>query len=435
MRRRRLTVGYIAAIAIATALLSACGPSPSPSQTTAGISATPTASSAPGSPAASPTPIGPATPTPAPTGPKLSWTAVLSSRSDPTTGDRLKGGIAAAASFGDGFVLVGSEGQPGRAVVWYSPDGSTWESIDNAYGFADSTIRQVVPFSGGLLAVGTAQTTDNACKDPTLICNPVYPIRMWLSSDGRTWKMLAASWIKAFGRSQIDLVAAGPSGLVVFGEQVPPTGDPTAMVWTSSDGKAWKKATQFGSAFRTDTMLDLEGGPSGYVAVGGPWVGGNLGQPTKAWRSTDGRTWQQASGLESGHGPGAIWTCAAGFLGLAGSSGMPTFWVSADGTRWTARQASLEHPIYPADVSSGIYSDGSRIVALGRDWARAPGAWLTSDGINWQPLVLAGPQPPIEQAAGGTIVGIMGKPGLLVTTALGSDPDTMSWTFWLGKIP
>jgi hypothetical protein len=469
MRRTRLAVVLAAALTL-VGLFAACGePAPSPSQTAEGISALPT-SSAPETASAAPTAV--PTPTPFLSGPSLSWTPVLSSGSDPKLVAKLQGGLSAAVAFGDGFVLAGSEGQSGRAVIWFSSDGTTWQAVDNVPGFADGTIRQLVSFSGGLLAVGTSQELDRTCVDQTSGCNPVYPIRMWQSADGKAWRELPGSTTASFGRAQLDLMAAaaesqpiatptsqttagptnggtafptatptatptptpGATGLVAFGELVPATGDTTPMVWTSTDGRSWVEATQFSSAFGTDTMLDLGAGPDGYTAVGGRWVGGNVGQPRKAWYSADGKTWQLSSGLESGYGPSTVWVCAGGFLGVDSSSGTASFWVSADGSRWSARPSGADRPDYPADVSSGIYSDGSRIVAIGADWYRTPGAWVTSDGVGWQPLVRSGPQPPIDQAAGGSVVGAFGKPGLLVTAALGSDPSTASWTFWLGTI-
>jgi hypothetical protein len=470
MRRKRLAVMQAAALAL-IGLVSACGePAPSPSQTAEGISASATPSAALETASPSPTPTPTPTPTPFPSGPTLSWTTILSSGTDPKLAAKLQGGLSAAVAFGDGFVLAGSEGEPGKAVIWYSPDGASWQAIDNVPGFADGTIRDLVIYGGGLLAVGTSQELDRTCADPTSGCNPVYPIRMWASTDGKAWRELPGSTTASFGRAQLDLVAgaasqtaaptsqatagattgatAGPTatptatpsvtpgatGLVAFGELVPATGDTTPMVWTSTDGRSWVKAAQFSSAFGTDTMLDLAAGPNGYAAVGGRWVGGNVGQPRMAWHSADGKSWQLAAGLESGYGPSTVWVCAGGFLGVDSSSGSAAFWVSADGSRWSARPNGSDRPDYPADVSSGIYSDGSRIVVIGADWYRTPGAWITSDGVGWQPLVRSGPQPPIDQAAAGSVVGAFGKPGLLVTEALGSDPSTASWTFWLGTI-
>ena len=423
-RTQRLTA-RVAAMTVAVLVAAGCGSAPSPTEETAAASANPTALETP-APSATPTLEPIPTPTPVPTGPTLLWTAVYSSDGPAKDAPKLKGGISAAVAFGDGFVLAGSEDKTRRTVIyWYSPDGSSWQAIDNAPGFADGVIGFLVPLSDGLLAVGTAQKLDSQCADGALGCNPVSPIRLWTSADGRDWHALPGTATAPFGRAQLDLIVPGPSGLVAFGKLVPPTGtDIKAMIWTSADGRAWSPAPQFSTAFPTDTIFDLAAGPGGYVAVG---------SPRRAWYSTDGKTWKLASG-PAGQGPSIVLECAGGFLGVENPSSQAAFWTSTDGVSWTVQPRVVDRPDDPAYVGTGLFSDGDRILAFGADAHQTRGAWISSDGRNWQSVVLGGPLPPLDTANADSVVGAFGPKGLLVTTATDSAPGVTSWTIWLGTL-
>lgn len=431
-RTRRLTT-RVAAMTVLALVASGCGVVTSPTQEAAAVSATPPVLETP-APSPLPTPTPMPTPMPVPTGPTLRWTPVLASDGAAKVAAKLKGGISAAVAFGDGFVLAGSESQGQHAVVWYSPDGTNWQAIDTVPGLADGVIGYLVASPDGLLAVGTAQKPDSQCAGDALGCNPISPIRFWASADGRNWHALPSTVAAPFGRAQLDLVVSGPSGLVAFGELVPATGtNITAMVWTSPDGQAWTRAPQFPTAFPTDTITDLAAGPGGYAAVGSRWVGGNLTQPRRAWYSTDGKTWRLASG-PAAQGPTVVRACAAGFFGVANPSARASFWTSTDGVNWRVQQGVVDRPNYPAYVGSGLFSDGSRILAMGADSFQTRGAWISTDGRDWQPIVLSGTQPPTDSAVVGSVVWAFGSKGAIVTTATESATGDSTWTIWLGVL-
>ena len=148
-----------------------------------------------------PTPLPLTTPEPTPTlptGPTLSWASVLASNGNAKLAPKLGGGISAALAFPGGFVLAGSDSQ-GRAIVWYSPDGTKWQPVEGVPGFEDGLIRNLVPLPegllanlvptpGGLLAVGTGQKFDSLCAGAALGCTPIAPIRFWTSTDGLDWR-------------------------------------------------------------------------------------------------------------------------------------------------------------------------------------------------------------------------------------------------------
>jgi hypothetical protein len=426
--RHRLT-GLVATMAVVVLVAAGCASSrPVATQVAAGASATPTpADTIP----PLDTPSG-SSPSPAVSGPALSWKPILASGGSAPQATKLQGGIVAAVAYGKGFVLAGSESATGPSVIWFSPDGSRWQAIDDVPGFADGAINQLVVFKGGLLAFGTARQLSSDCATADLSCNPVMSIRLWESSDGITWHALASTIAAQFGRAQLHLVVAGSAGLVAFGEKVPAKGAAIAgTVWVSADGRDWDEQPQFSSAFPTDTMLDLAAGKTGYIAVGARSAGGNLTFPRRAWYSSNGAVWHLGSGPAASQGPVLIRVAATGFLGVENPTSQASFWSSTDGVNWLLQPPVTDRPNYPAYVGAGIYSDGNRIVAMGTDPFQSPGAWVTTDARTWQPLVLSGPQTPI---ASGTIVGALGLGGLLVITA----PDTVAggktWTIWLGTI-
>lgn len=441
MERRRRLAARVAAMTVVVLIAAGCGAPPSPTQLAAGESATPPALE---TPISTPAPVSAATaaataaptpaPTPGPAGLTIGWASVLSTDTAGKAAAELAGGVSDAVAFGGGYVLAGSENQGRYAVVWDSPDGTHWQAVDNAPGFADGVIDYLVRLPDGLLAVGTAQGLDSQCASADLGCNPVSPIRLWTSPDGLAWHQLPSAATAPFGRAQLELIVDGPSGLVAFGDLVPAQGDAiTSMIWTSVDGRSWARAPQFSTAFPTDTMSAMDAGPLGYVAVGSGWAGGNPTLPRRAWYSVDGKTWRLGSG-PGPQGPVVVLACAGGFLGVDNPLAQASFWATADGVNWAVQPAVVDRPNWPAYVGTGLFSDGTGILALGSDSFQTPGVWITTDGLNWQSIEMIGAQPPFESAVAGSVVGALGPKGVIVTTQTQSAAGGSIWTVWLGTI-
>jgi hypothetical protein len=427
-------------MAVAASVVAGCGAASTPTDEAAALSASPTvfvtpATSQLATPTTISTPATVATPTPAatpshvPAGSTLSWKSVLSSDGDP-----LGSNLTAAVAFGDGFVVAGNENQGQHAVIWYSADGKSWQKIDKAQDFSDGVIGTLVPIPQGLLAVGTASQPDSRCGGGAFGCNAVSAIRLWTSPDGRAWHALASSVVVPFGRAQLIQVVSGPSGVVAFGELVPVTGtDTTAMVWNSPNGLAWEREPQFSTAFPSDTIVDLAAGPAGFEAVGSRSAGGNLTGPRRAWFSSDGKTWKLGSGPAT-RGPTVVMACTAGFFGVDNPSAQASFWTTADGVKWTVQPGVVGRPDLPTYVGQGLFSDGNRILAIGADSFQTPGAWLSTDGRQWESIALSGPQPPIDTAVAGSVAAAFSSSGVLVTTATQSLQGATNWTIWLGTL-
>jgi hypothetical protein len=118
----------------------------------------------------------------------------------------------------DGYVAVGGVECfkcRGRAAVWRSVDGHTWERAPYQEGFEHGVMSSVVALpSGRLVAVGGAA---------------------WTSDDGgRTWQ----AHPETFGDAGAQAVVLGPEGLVAVGDLLE---EIQGVVWSSVDGTEWQR--------------------------------------------------------------------------------------------------------------------------------------------------------------------------------------------------
>ena len=364
--------------------------------------------------------------------PTFTWTQVMSTDAG---GPLLRDGdtIMSAVSLSGGYVLAGNAGNGQHAVVWQSPDGVTWHRIDSGADFASSLMTALVPVPDGVLALGISSSYDPLCiGGEGTRCNPVNPIRLWISPDGRTWQRLPDAATAVFGRAQLGPVAAGPGGLVLFGWQVPVTADlPKPMEWTSTDGRSWQEQTQFAGAFPQGVVEGLVAGTDGFSAVGRNTGLGSPHAPGTAWFSADGRTWTAASVPRSTDEQTSVFAGDAGLLVAGSTASGRTLWSSPDGRSWTDVDLSGV-PFSASGTSLLLVSDGTEIIAVGTDRAGAAGVWVTRNGTSWQPMASSDPVPPIPDTGGGT-VGALGRQGVVVATTANT-AGAISTSVWVGAV-
>jgi len=351
----------VAALLVLTLLVAACSASAPTS--------TPTPTDAPTSPAPSdpaPSPDAP-TGTPAPTPiavPAIAWQP----GSVPTAEDSSAIIGILPRPGGDGYVAVGYDGIFG-AIAWTSPDGLSWTEVPRPEGWETAGISRLVPFSGGLLAVGreTADIeTDLAAA--------------WISTDGTDWRRVEGG--PDMVGQVLDVVETDDGRLIGVGG-VP--GADAAGVWISTDaGETWQ---------RTDDVIDnafiwsiAQGGP-GFVAVG--WR--RDPQPTMAvWTSTDGNAWELAPDPEDSLGfEGIDIINQGGTLVMVGSlvqGGEGRIWTSTDGLAWEVADDSADFTdvrfFSLASTPFGLVTVGTRGVDAtafastdgGRTWSTWGGA-------------------------------------------------------------
>src|ERR1035437_402205 len=251
----------------------------------------------------------------------------------------------------------------------------------------------------------------------------VTEIHTFSSADGVNWTSDARL---TYGYPvYISGVVEGPAGLLAVAKFVPGTcsGPPNvALVWRSTDGIAWRQAAVFSVA-----AGDIEGGPSGYVAIGNTVEGKN-----PAWISFDGANWKHVDltatafkgvdAIESGAAFSDGFVLAGTTLGAAqGCGGYPnpltgSLWWSADAKTWS--RDVLSGTTSGAQVSMSVrrLSDTALLATeSSSDGIGGPAvtsSWTSTDGRTWKSISV----PPSIDIARAVIV-TNGRRGLVLSNS------------------
>ena len=178
-----------------------------------------------------------------------------------------------------GLVGVGADESGGDpdAAVWTSPDGITWSRAphDEAVfgGEGLQDMKSVITGGPGLVAVGSSESDENPSA------------AVWTSSDGITWSRVPHDEAVFGGEDSQEMtsVTAGGPGLVAVGSDAS-GGVPDGAVWTSPDGITWSRVPHDEVVFggeRFQTMNSVTTGGPGLVAVGSD--GPPLGPDAAVW--------------------------------------------------------------------------------------------------------------------------------------------------------
>ena len=208
-------------------------------------------------------------------------------------------------AFGSGITNQGS-----KTELWWSADGSNWQSLTNQPIFSSgpcaapgNPITGIYPIGDTLVAVGSAATLSSqdgrtwSClgQIPELRINgghdvlvgsgatdPQSPIEyLWSSPDGSTWRQTTETW---------DFMNPAPvqDGFVALGQSFR---DPPAFLLTSLDGERWTpQPVPFGSeVLNQSAPLASDGSRAIVVEDAGDFTAES---PGDVWvSSTDGSTW------------------------------------------------------------------------------------------------------------------------------------------------
>jgi hypothetical protein len=240
--------------------------------------------------------------------------------------------IAAGAS---GVVATGTLDD--KTASWFSPDGIHWnyhlKVFPQRLGTDDTVgVNDVIATGDGWLAVGA----DGVGCVVSCVPNPIRGL-VWTSTNGLDWTRLAnQSSLKGGG---LHAVVAIDGGYVAGGDA-----GGNAAFWTSPDGAIWTRVADDPSFATTSAGQGVQivglAVHDGTIAAVGMESSGGGDAPSlvRAWSSTDGRTWSEAS-VDGGLG-GQVFSVAAtttGFL-ATGPSGAESclggIWSSSDGTTW-----------------------------------------------------------------------------------------------------
>jgi hypothetical protein len=282
------------------------------------------------------------------------------------------GTVTDAATDGQRIVVAGVTGArplevggEGRAAIWTSTDGRTWEVVH-----PDGPVPEFLEWTtGGWIGVRNTRALEGSAyvaAGPEFLASP----------DGLQWEVVSAGGAHGPGHVAdlaVDLAgttalavgyheAANGEGLLEFG---------SAVAWRTRDGRSWERAPDQQSLVPTEVGgLYLQS----ITATGDGWLGvgraDDVAEAAGVWRSGDGLSWDRLSAAPPQFGGyGTIdhvaWT-NPGYVAtgtIAGPHGsVISAWVSADGSTWESvrRQPSLED-----GVSRGIIADGDVIVVSG----------------------------------------------------------------------
>jgi hypothetical protein len=197
--------------------------------------------------------------------PGVIWTSADGEtwRSAAGPGTSLDGAYLEGIAAGDpGLVVAGLQGD--RATVLFSPDGSTWSTIDLPEGKGAET-HHVTWAPAGYVATGspTGESTTNR-------------VLSWWSQDGRTWSRITD--VEGSRHPALDVAAAGPTGYLALG-----TDAGKAAVWRSGDGRKWRKVSA-STPLPEVTRPTMRFADGQYLLPSGDSV----------WATTDGSAWTRS---------------------------------------------------------------------------------------------------------------------------------------------
>ncbi|GGO27814.1 hypothetical protein GCM10010116_55760 [Microbispora rosea subsp. aerata] len=299
--------------------------------------------------------------------------------------NRLARDTADVAAADGAFVAVGAAN--GDAAIWTSGNnGANWKDMafpDLLGGPGRQALSGVAHGPKGWLAVGST-TTDPAATRPLLVT----------SADGKSWRPGPAVQVPA-GHFLLapSVVAAGPKGYVMVGEDRSATGTLPAL-WFSSDLKRFKRAEPDGmpAGGAGVRLHDVAATPHGFVAVGGA---GTADRETGVvWVSSDGLEWNARGRVLP---PDAT---SAGLRHVAATEDGVVVVGTAmteDGPRpfsalSTDDGESWEYGTLPADAAASVLDvtvTGRGLVAVGSHRSSAEGAetdsaaWISANGVDW----------------------------------------------------
>jgi hypothetical protein len=357
--------------------------------------------------------------------------------------------------------------QPWAAVAWRGIPGAFGKNLEPGLDRVDGLIAG----GPGLIGWGRVhQPRRNQFNDMAAV---------HLSTDGVGWAVIPVdAGVGPPDTSEIQLVATGPAGIVLFGD-VCCTKEERAL-WRSADGRAWERLPYPAVIGPTDELTRLMATADLYV------LAGRSNGAAAIWTSRDGAAWSAVDGAAAGFGPGSIADVArtasgfvaAGYLDVAGTYD-GAVWTSPDGEHWTRVAADIltgkdDTAIQKVVVWAGGWflvglegphaervrceqlglagqlasidrpvdlDDGPRL-DLSCGWGSEV-HWLTADGTTWQRVAPAGSQGGVVAKRGELIefrLVAAGGPGLVVLGE-GSDVGAASifvsadGVHWVATVP
>jgi hypothetical protein len=365
-----------------------------------------------------------------------SWTLARTTGITPIdSGDQVQLLIRTAT----GYLAVGQNTAEGAGVIWTSPDGLHWQRETAAQPLLE--IRHghgtIVTITGA--AAHGSDILLSGQVDPWYESAGPHNDVTWLSTDsGQTWKSVSVPVSNGASAGLTGVAAAG-SGFVA----VRPTAaghSPGGVVYTSANGSSWRYATAVGSASGLK-LTTVDGSAGGYSML----AQGSRGQ-LFGFTSTDGKHWAKAGNFGSAPGitTGSTVTSNGVLIATGATSNragqQPFLGVAARGQQPQAVSvAGIAGATITQDGVAAVASDGQRQVAVGESggtlavWSGSVAGRLTAG--TW--AATTGRPPAVAGTQGLTSV-VHGPAGWLATgtawdgatrhPVAASSADGRSWT-------
>ncbi len=279
--------------------------------------------------------------------------------------------VAAVLPAGTGYVAVGTrqnaDASAAQADAWYSSDGTRFLHATITGGTNATMDLLLAAPDGSFVALGEDGYSDNTQMITTR------GTALWTSSDGRAWRRAPAQ-ASLQGALVRHVVRAGGTYVAVgeapVGPPRLPAPSPGPPIWTSRDAVHWTRvaASPVFPASRALLVNGVAWTGSRFVAVGSDPGGAG----PDAWTSPDGRTWATSDlrtagpGSPTGTEPTAVAVVGSTLLAVGwtaiGDATVPLAWASAEGTHWT----SVTLPAYLAGIMlQGVTVSGGGVEVAG----------------------------------------------------------------------
>jgi hypothetical protein len=273
-----------------------------------------------------------------------------------------------------GLDLASPDGVTGEPLVAGTSDLVHWNALSRGSQtpFTANELGLLYVGADGLMAIG-------ANGGPTSI---------WTSPDGASWTRRVAA---PFGDRGVS-IAFGDDGFVAVGSR----DWQDQMVWRSADGLDWHADAAAATAFKGAKITGIYERPGGFLVagnVGGGWApDGVIGDPggrARVWWSENGSTWEQAN-LPENHQAmfvDDLLPVARGFVATGFRAGA---WRSSDGKTWQNLPTSLWND---NQGRPWFYGNGSQLLSVGviddaEPWTLK--LWCTVDGSSWHEVRQSG---------------------------------------------
>lgn len=281
--------------------------------------------------------------------------------------------------------------------------GTSWQRVSDPdiTGLPMGSLYGAIPGGPGAIAWGEVYGTGP---------------RIWTTANGRDWTAATVETPTDFDKDQrnpgavLDVTAGGP-GYVAVGVYTRTRGLQTALIWTSTDGTAWRRVPD-DPVFADATLGQVVAWEGELLAFGCAGCGMESG-PTQGWTSPDGVTWTRftptlpaGSQVVDRVTPSAdrLWA-TGGPVPQTGPSmtRQPVRLTSLDGRTWTASALPGAGGVLHA-LPDGLYLTVTTPTTGG---AKA-GVYRSTDAATWTAVTVGKPVEPELVAVGDTLVMVGG---------------------------